>query len=142
MRFAYRDGMLLFTLCTLAVGLAGCGSAGDPEVVRVSGTVTMDGQPLPNATVLFVSGTGRPSGAMTDEQGHYELNYTGDQKGARIGPNRVQITTAQGPTETMDGKPIPAVRETVPARYNARTELEFTVTEKGSNVADFELSSK
>ncbi len=123
MRFAYRDGMLLFTLCTLAVGLAGCGSAGDPEVVRVSGT-------------------GRPSGAMTDEQGHYELNYTGDQKGARIGPNRVQITTAQGPTETMDGKPIPAVRETVPARYNARTELEFTVTEQGSNVADFELSSK
>jgi len=125
-----------------SISLVGCGGGGDPNIVRVTGTVTMDGKPLPDATVLFVSGQGRPSGALTDKNGYYELNYTGDQKGARIGPNRVQITTAQGPSETMEGDPIPAVPESVPSKYNSRTELEFTVTEDGENVANFDLASK
>ncbi|WP_199195067.1 MULTISPECIES: carboxypeptidase regulatory-like domain-containing protein [Pirellulaceae] len=129
----------------LLAGLAfavGCGGGGDPDVVGVTGTVTMDGEPLPNATVVFVSGQGRPSGAITDEEGKYELNYTGNQRGARIGPNKVQITTAQGPTETMEGEPVAAVPEIVPVKYNDQSELEFEVTADGENVADFDLESK
>lgn len=132
-----------FFLVAIGVSLiVGCGGGGDPDVVSVTGTVTMDGQPLPNATVVFISGQGRPSGAITDENGQYELNYTGDQKGARIGTNRVQITTAQGPSETMEGEPVAAVPETVPKKYNDQSELEFEVTADGENVANFDLESK
>lgn len=132
-----------FLLAAVVVSLiGGCGSGGDPDVVSVSGTVTMDGQPLPNATVVFISGMGRPSGAITDESGYYELNYTGDQKGARIGNNKVRITTAQGPTETMEGEPVAAVPEIVPKKYNDQSELEFEVTADGENVANFDLKSK
>ncbi|PQO31719.1 hypothetical protein [Blastopirellula marina] len=134
-------GMPVIVLAALSF-VVGCGGGGDPDVVRVSGTVTMDGKPLPKATVLFVSGQGRPSGAITDDEGHYELNYTGDQKGARIGHNRVQITTAQGPTETMEGEPVPPVPEIVPPMYNERSELEYEVKADGNNVADFDLKSK
>ncbi len=135
------NGMSAMVLATLAF-VVGCGGGGDPDVVQVSGTVTMDGEPLPNATVLFVSGQGRPSGAITDEQGYYELNYTGDQKGARIGNNRVEITTAQGPSETMEGDPVPPVPEIVPPEYNERSELEYEVKADGDNVANFDLTSK
>ncbi|MBA2114739.1 carboxypeptidase-like regulatory domain-containing protein [Bremerella alba] len=137
-----KQWLLSVVLATSLISFVGCRGGGDPGVVRVTGTVTMEGKPLPNATVLFVSGQGRPSGALTDESGRYELNYTGHQKGARIGHNRVQITTAQGPSETMEGEPVPAIPESIPAKYNSRSELEFTVTEDGENVANFELSSK
>lgn len=137
----FTNGMSVIVVATLTL-VVGCGGGGDPDVVRVSGIVTMDGKPLPNATVLFVSGQGRPSGAITNEQGHYELNYTGDQKGARVGNNRVQITTAQGPSETMEGEPVPPVPEIVPVKYNERSELEFEVKADGNNVADFNLKSK
>lgn len=139
-RSSYR-----YALCSLLLSLIstiGCGPRGDKDVVEVEGTVTLDGNPLPNATVLFIPGQSRPSGAMTDENGHYELNYTDRQKGARVGKNRVQITTAQGPSETADGTPIAAVSESLPARYHANSELEFTVSADQANVADFDLTSR
>ncbi|EAQ80727.1 hypothetical protein DSM3645_11941 [Blastopirellula marina DSM 3645] len=121
--------------------LLGCGPRGDKEIVEVEGTITLDGQPLPGATVLFVPGKSRPSGGRTDENGHYELHYTDRQKGARIGLNRVQITTAQGPSETADGQPIAAIAERIPAQYNAASTLQFNVSGDQANVADFDLSS-
>jgi len=119
----------------------GCGG-GDTDISKVEGVVTMDGNPLPKATVLFISGQGRPAGAITDENGRYELNYTAGRKGAIPGKNRVQITTAQGPSETADGQPIPGVRETIPLQYNVESILEFTVEEGKVNVANFDLESK
>lgn len=133
------------TFCCLSLTLLaslGCGARGDREIVEVEGTVTLDGQPLPNATVLFISGQSRPSGAMTDQSGHYELNYTDRQKGARIGHNRVQITTAQGPSETADGQPIAAIEESLPDKYHAKSELEFEVSGDQVNVANFDLLSR
>ncbi|PQO47638.1 hypothetical protein [Blastopirellula marina] len=140
-----HSSSLCSALCCLSLTLLtslGCGPRGDREIVEVEGTVTLDGQPLPNATVLFISGTSRPSGAMTDAEGHYELNYTDRQKGARIGHNRVQITTAQGPSETAEGEPLAAVPESLPDKYHARSELEFEVSADHANVADFALTSR
>lgn len=142
MNFKFRYYCFLPGLTLLAVLLTGCGGGGDPNVVEVEGTVTMDGKPLPKATVLFISGQGRPSGAITDDAGHYRLNYTADQAGARVGKNRIQITTAQGPLETEDGTPIPPVRESVPTKYNTESTLEFQVVQGKKNIADFALDSK
>lgn len=118
----------------------GCSS--DSDIGRVEGTVTLDGEPLPNATVVFVQGQGRPAGGITDEQGHYVLNYAGGRKGALPGLNRVRITTAQGPSETADGTPVPPVPERIPTQFNTESTLEFEVVAGQVNVANFDLVSK
>ena len=129
--------------CLFAAVLAsaGCGGGGDSNVGKVSGTVTLDGQPLPNALVTFTPKVGgSPSYGRTDESGEYELSYTRDQQGAVIGEHTVTITTydAGDPDEEP---PLPAVPEKVPTKYNLQT----TLTEKvdaGSNTIDFELDSQ
>lgn len=118
----------------------GCESG--PEIASVEGTVTMDGKPLPNATVMFIPENGRPAGARTDEQGHFVLNFTAGRKGAMPGKNSVSITTAAEATEGIDGKPVPAQKEIVPSKYNAQSDLTFTVEPGKKNVANFDLDSK
>jgi hypothetical protein len=113
-----------------------------PEIASVEGTVTMDGKPLPNATVVFVPENGRPAGARTDERGHYVLWFTEGRKGAIPGKNWIRISTAAEATEAADGTPVPAQREIVPAKYNAQSTLEFTVEAGKKNVANFDLDSK
>lgn len=125
----------------------GCGDSG-PDRGYVEGTVTMDGEPLPDAVVTFQpEDTGRPSYGRTDENGEYELQYTSDKKGALVGSHRVSISTHErggsaeggyGADEAGGAKGSP---EKVPAQYNYDTELRETV-ESGNNTIDFELSSE
>jgi hypothetical protein len=119
----------------------GCQPA-DPALGRVEGRVTLDGEPLANATVVFVPTNGRPSGASTDSDGKYVLNYRKGQQGALAGHNIVRILTKRDPAETPDGRLIPAVPERVPLRYNFDSILEFNVVPGKSNVADFDLVSE
>lgn len=123
---------LLALLCCV---LAGCG---DGKTGRVSGVVTMDGQPLPNATVTFEpDGGGRLSSAVTESDGSYSLIYTDEINGAEIGEHRVYISTQRSGDEDQGIESSP---ETVPAIYNTNTELLRTV-ERGSNTFNFELES-
>lgn len=120
--------------------LLGCGGGEGPELGSVEGTVTLDGDPLPNATVTFTPRDGgRLSIGITDDDGHYELKHTPSRDGALIGKHRVTITTASSKTGA-DGNDI-EIPEKLPANYNAETELERDV-EAGSNEFDFELDSK
>lgn len=118
----------------------GCGDGG-PGIAGVEGTVTLDGQPLADASVVFAPQSGRPAGAKTDAEGRYELSFSQGRKGAMPGVHRVMISTAADASQTADGQPIPARKETVPAKYNASTELEFTVESGKTNVANFNLTS-
>ena len=117
--------------------LAGCSSRG-PELGEVAGTVTLDGEPLPEALVTFKPQKGRPSLAETDEQGNYSLSYRVDAQGARIGEHRVTITTFKQADGLLVMKDVP---ERVPPQYNRRTTLTATI-EPGYNTLDFDLVSK
>ena len=102
----------------------------------------MDGKPLANATVVFIPENGRPAGASTDANGNYVLNFSQGRKGAIPGKSTIRITTQRDPTPGDDNvKSIPGSKETIPARYNAASELEFTVKPNKKNVADFDLKS-
>ncbi|MCA9047644.1 MAG: carboxypeptidase regulatory-like domain-containing protein [Planctomycetaceae bacterium] len=125
----------------LSVILFGCGSSG-PEIASVEGTVTLDGQPLANASVVFVPEGGRPAGASTDAQGKYVLNFSEDRQGAIPGKNVVRISTARGETTDDNGQMVPGSPETIPAKYNAQTTLEFNVEPGKVNTADFTLESE
>ena len=124
----------------LSLLTAGCGSS--YSLGTVTGTVTLDGKPLPQATVTFSRGQGRMSVGTTDEQGRYKLLYTVNQQGAEPGTHTVSITTqidavsGEGDLAAVKGR-----KEVLPPRYNEKTELTAEV-KRGSNTIDFPLSSK
>ena len=124
-------------LCGMTL-VAGCTPKpkGLPDLAPVTGTVTMDGQPLPGASISFVSEAGaQASFGGTNETGKYELRYSGPHRGATIGPNTVQISTATNNPVGPDWK------DPIPEKYNKKTELKVEV-KPGQNTFDFDLKSK
>ena len=136
----YRNATSGIPTWLFIAALAGCSASG-PEIAYVSGRVTMDGKPLPNAAVVFVPENGRPAGARTDEDGNYVLNFAQGRKGAIPGNATVRIMTFRDADQDENGQTIPGSPETVPSRYNAESTLTFNVEPKKSNVANFELES-
>jgi len=119
-------------LCSLLLTglLTGCGGSSEVSIAPVTGTVTLNGEPLPNAYVFFTPlELGRPSMGVTNEQGIYELAYRGNESGAVIGPHRVGISTVA---------PESTGTELVPDNYRTPDALSATV-EAGSNTIDFAL---
>ena len=124
------------SLAFLGLFVLGCGGQ---NLGDVSGKVTLGGQPLAGATVIFQPEDGsRPSMGVTNEDGEYELQYDRKTTGAVIGKHRVSITTGQ---EGNDGDESTAVAEKVPAKYNVKSELVKEV-ESGSNEIDFALDAE
>ncbi|WP_144972051.1 carboxypeptidase-like regulatory domain-containing protein [Bremerella volcania] len=124
---------ILFCLMSL-VGCQG-GNEG------VTGTVSLDGKPLPKAEVVFTpTEGGRPATATTDASGKYDLLYTINQKGAPAGEYVVRIRTATT-TTGEDGRDIQSP-ELVPAKYNQQSELVVEVKEGAANQFDFDLKSE
>lgn len=121
----------------MIVFMQGCGDSTRPAVGKVSGTVTLDGQPLPNATVQFQPETGRPSAGITDAAGKYSLSYSPGVEGAAIGHHKVIIRTE---VPGADGEP-PRQKELLPAKYHNESELTADVV-AGDHVQDFNLNSK
>jgi len=112
------------------------------KLSQVDGTIILDGEPLANATIEFQpSGkdSGGPSFGETDPNGHYELMYTYDHKGALPGEHVVRITTGRE-VEDERGK-IVVIEERLPAKYNVKSVLRVTV-ERGTNTIDFDLTSE
>jgi hypothetical protein len=132
--------LTVLALAVQALVSAGCGPGG-PEIASVTGRVTLDGQPLANATVVFIPENGRPAGASTDANGKYELNFTQGRRGAIPGKNTIRVTTQRDPYQDNNGKNVPGSKETIPPQYNTASTLSFTVEPKKKNVADFDLKS-
>ena len=118
---------------------AGCSSS-EAGKGTVSGEVTLDGQPLKEGRIRFVSADGLSATADTAiVDGRFRLKVP-------IGPMRVEISGRKvvGKRRVYDTPNSPVVDEVgelLPARYNARSELTMTV-EPGSQEKRFDLSSK
>jgi hypothetical protein len=131
-----RFRLTTFVACfgLLCLLIAGCG--GGPQLGTVTGKVTLDGQPLESATVVFKPAEGRESVGFTDSQGNYELGFAGEDMGALLGKHTVRIVAA---TEDAEGNPLPNPIQ-LPARYNDSSELTAEV-KSGRNTFDFDLQS-
>ncbi|MFN0196197.1 MAG: hypothetical protein ACKVT0_05595 [Planctomycetaceae bacterium] len=84
----------------------------------------------------FVPSEARASMGMTDASGVYTLQYDETHPGAALGEHTVRIATKLGAAGT-GGSDI----ETVPTKYNEKSEQKVTVTE-GDNTHNFDLTSK
>lgn len=88
-----------FLVACALFGLIGCGD-GKPRNFTVSGRVTLDGQPLADASVAFVpDGNGQPAHGQSDKDGVYTL-ATGMQPG--VGPGRYKIVVTKDELPPMD----------------------------------------
>jgi hypothetical protein len=88
------------------VGLVGCGGSS-----AVEGIVTLEGTPVPGATVTFQStdGKGQPGTGLTDANGNFTIS-SGNKKGLAAGTYKVIITkgsaiTGVDPEKMKPGSP-------------------------------------
>ena len=139
----YRFQFLLLSLCMLLLLSVGCG--GDSNVGQVEGVVRFDGEPVTRAMVSFYPADARASVGFTDQEGHYELQYIKNTKGAVIGEHTVTISTKidredDPPTSEFGGK---GREETMPPKYLERKKSVLVKTvESGRNTINFDLTSE
>lgn len=145
-------------LGTLAV--AGCG--GGPKLAPVSGIVTVDGKPYPNAVVSFQpvamkngDNPGRGSVGKTDKDGKFTLKYEGQEPGAVVGKHVVRIVTDgvfgieqdasktvgtgsddYTPPKSVKADPIP------PEWFDPNNPKHYEVPPGGTDKADFPITTK
>jgi hypothetical protein len=83
----------LSSVCVGIVLLAGTGCGGSGKPVPVQGVVTLDGSPLPRATVLFLhqDAGGRDANGFTDADGVFRLSTFKTDDGALPGKYKVII---------------------------------------------------
>jgi hypothetical protein len=133
------------------LALVGCG--GKPyHVASVSGKLTLDGQPLPKASITFVPeatkeniAPGPTAAGMTDAEGRYDLLIDKDTPGAVVGRCRIYISTLLSDPTLDDrdgGLPMRRPKDKVPEKYNQKTVLTFDVPPGGTSQADFDLKSR
>ena len=134
---------VLFAFCLVSLPAAGCQDSG-PELGRVTGTATLDGKPLPNATVEFQPGPGgSPSYGTTDENGRYELSYSVGRPGAMVGKHVVRISTFRQDAPDDEGlRPVIEYPELLPPRYNEESELTAEVKPGRNEGVNFNLKSR
>jgi len=136
--------------------VAGCGGRDPnlPEMMPVSGAVTLNKKPISDAVVWFIpagSTRGPAAGGRTDQDGNYELFSARGETGTAVGEYRVTIQVVAGidmmpggdggdETELLSIPPARPVASPLPRKYSirAKTPLTATVSEGGS-VIDFAL---
>jgi hypothetical protein len=131
---------LAVTIGLLAAGIAGCGGG----TVPVEGRVTLDGQPLANATVVLspVRGTGPgPFTGKTDADGRFKLEDTDNQGGPVPGEYVLMIATVISPPNADEMTPPPTQKEVVPAEWRNGSQR-YTVPEGGTTEANFAMKSR
>lgn len=96
------------SLVVVVAGLgfaAGCGKPSPPPLVEASGTVTLNGDPLPNASVRFIpmfKGFGAEviAEAVTNQDGAFKLICLGTN-GACVGTHKVTVEEGPLPREAI-----------------------------------------
>jgi hypothetical protein len=142
-RVARRCGLA----ASILAGFVGCGSTTD-ELPReaISGAVTLDGRPLEEGVIQFL-----PAAASAGET----------PAGGPIRDGRFDVSRDQGPTPgsysvvilsggdgaggiqpgAIPGEGV-ALKERIPAKYNARTTLTAEVKPGGPNTFEFALRTR
>ena len=126
----------LFVALTLAL-VVGCDSG--PPLGEVSGTITLEGEPIEQATITFSHSNGRSAFARTDANGFYELTFSDGRNGALLGENVIAIETGRASTDA-EGNYV-QYPETLPAKYHVESEMTREI-KAGKQVFDFALSKE
>lgn len=125
-----------FLLLACVAAVTGCGGDGRS---KVTGTVQYKGQPIKAGVISFIEeGAVASAGGSAITDGKYELP---GESGLKPGKYSVSINVpdSKAKMEAMPGISGPEPKETLPAKYNAKTELKAEIKAGGKNVFDFDL---
>jgi hypothetical protein len=115
------------SLLLIVLGVPACNSK--PNVVRVTGTLRYNKEPVPGFMIHFVPDEGRPSWGFTNDNGHFELEYDKKTKGALLGSHKVYLIYRAEDARMRGINPYPGARallekygtlETTPLRYEVK----------------------
>jgi hypothetical protein len=121
----------------LLVSSAGCPAKAPPETLtQVSGTVTLDGQPMADGNIAF----------EVPGKGPVQLPVTNGAFSGQVipGENRVQVrsykagTPVQMGDKTFGGEKV----NFIPAKYNTETTLKETIPAEGKSGLKYEVTSE
>jgi hypothetical protein len=138
-----RTLFLALAIAPTALMPLACGGSGGPEMARVYGTVTYNGQPVKKGTVSFVATKPgqRNATGMIDQGGNYRLQTENPGDGAELGDYEVSIFSHE--EQVLDYKPKTPVKaeRVIPEKYEdpKKSGLKQTV-KSGSNQFNFELT--
>jgi hypothetical protein len=155
----FACGPLRVVVVASLLGLvSGCsGAPAGPTLYAVKGKVTLDGDPVANATVTFQPESGPVATGVTNANGEFTLK-TGTQVGAVAGTHRVAVVATSG--EKIMENPSPddlaalsmdpkqkseQPKSLIPERYSKfeTSQLTATVSENASqNVITLELKKQ
>jgi hypothetical protein len=113
--------MFRISLLCLATGgvlfLTGCGS----RLPSVTGTVTMDGQPLDGAVILFSpeGQGGQVATGVADSSGKFQMGTYKPGDGVMPGKYKVTVTRSEEPM-----KPTPSMGEVMAQKYRGKSQDE------------------
>lgn len=130
-KFAWKCAWTLGLLAALVT--TGCSKSG-PSRSDVTGTVTLDGQPVEEGEVLFIPADGvGPSDACPIVAGEFKGEVA-------PGSKRVEINATKDTGEVAaDG--LPDYRNVIPAQYNSESTLTAEIGEGKASPITFDLKS-
>ncbi len=118
-----------FIALLVLVSLTGCGPS---ETVPVKGTLLRGGKPLPNYALTFHPEKGRPSVAVTDAEGKFEMVYTDKLRGVVRGKHKIYVHFAPPPVASYDPAltAAPADAQAIKEKYGSpqTTQKEIEIT--------------
>jgi hypothetical protein len=127
----------LLAACLAALPLAGCAPSG-PRTYPVSGTVTLDGQPLPEGHITFMPVSDDASAAAGKvTAGQFAFQAQAGNKRVEIMANRAKQGAAVDPA--MGAAPL---EQYIPAQYNTESTLTAEVKVDGANQFEFQLKTR
>ena len=129
--------------------LAGCSGGGNIDTLDVSGTVTYNGQPVPNVAVTFnPDGEGWPATGRTDDQGQF-VSLTTRETGDGIAEGSYTVTLSQitdastGEISSADAyAPTAGANLPFPTKYlnTAESDLKVTVDADSEKTLTLDLT--
>jgi hypothetical protein len=131
--------LLCFSFGVVPIALVlGCSKPSTDGVV--SGTVTLDSQPLKAGTVRFDAVDNRtPAADASISDGKFTAKVPPGDK--RVTITSPKVVGKRKMYDTPDSPVFDVTEESLPRRYNAQTELKLTVI-AGDQDATFDLKSK
>jgi len=129
--------MRRLVLVAAVLAAAGCGEG---STSTVTGTVTLDGQPLQEGVVRFVPADGKGQTASAEvKDGKFTATLPkGEMRVEFSAPKVVRQTKMY---DTPDSPVVDETVELLPARYNVQSTLKITV-KGGSQSEKFDLTSQ
>jgi hypothetical protein len=137
-------------LCGAALLALFVGCAENAKNAEVTGKVTVDGKPLETGAITFfpVDGMGTTAGG-TIEAGEYSVPVKITRQGQEM-PQSIRMKVTISAPKVVGMKKLynteknlqrPVTAESLPEKYNAKSELTYEV-KPGKNEKDWELKSK